>query len=548
MARLCPALPPRAALSAGDHAELDLLETLERGLSDAYTLFHSVDWALADGPREQHGEIDIVVLNRAGEVLLVEVKSGEVEFLPDGIFKRYGARTREVRSQIGLQYSAIRRRLQDSGLPDRVSHLLVLTDVVVHSETVQWPRQRIVDSGDLPRIVSRVTEVLGSGEYDAQALPRVVAFFENRFRVEPDVSALAGRVTLAATRMSAGLATWVPRIEAPGGVVRVVGTAGSGKSQLALRLLREADAAGCRAAYLCFNRPLADHMARLAPVRTPAETFHEFALRVARRDGIVPDLGAPGSFAALADHCLTRVAEDPPDLDLIVLDEVQDLQPEWVQALLGRLRPQGRAVLLEDPAQQLYKDREPFDIEGAVTVRSDENFRSPRALVRLINALRLTGREIEPLSAWEGELPDPIVASDPDDMARATERAVQRCLDRGHALGDIAVVSLKGRERSALQQLERLGRWPLRRFTGRFDAGGAAIWTDGDLLIESVRRFKGQAALAVVLTECEGPALDDMTRRLLFVGMTRARMHLEWVVSPALEEAVGRALSEEGPA
>jgi hypothetical protein len=533
-------------LSAGDHAELDLLETLERGLSDAYTLFHSVDWALADGPREQHGEIDIVVLNRAGEVLLVEVKSGEVEFLPDGIFKRYGARTREVRSQIGLQYSAIRRRLQDSGLPDRVSHLLVLTDVVVHSETVQWPRQRIVDSGDLPRIVSRVTEVLGPGEHDAQALPRVVAFFENRFRVEPDVSALAGRVTLAATRMSAGLATWVPRIEAPGGVVRVVGTAGSGKSQLALRLLREADAAGGRAAYLCFNRPLADHMARLAPVRTPAETFHEFALRVARRDGIVPDLSDPGSFAALADHCLTRVAEDPPDLDLIVLDEVQDLQPEWVQALLGRLRPQGRAVLLEDPAQQLYKDREPFDIDGAVTVRSDENFRSPRALVRLINALRLTGREIEPLSAWEGELPDPIVADGTDDMARATERAVQRCLDCGHALGDIAVVSLKGRERSALQQLERLGRWPLRRFTGRFDAGGAAIWTDGDLLVESVRRFKGQAALAVVLTECEGPALDDMTRRLLFVGMTRARMHLEWVLSPALEEAVGRALSDEG--
>jgi hypothetical protein len=25
-------------------------------------------------------------------------------------------------------------------------------------------------------------------------------------------------------------------------------------------------------------------------------------------------------------------------------------------------------------------------------------------------------------------------------------------------------------------------------------------------------------------------------------------MHLEWVLSPALEEAVGRALSDEGPA
>ena len=31
-----------------------------------------------------------------------------------------------------------------------------------------------------------------------------------------------------------------------------------------------------------------------------------------------------------------------------VIDEVQDLQPEWVQALLSRLTSDGRAVLMED--------------------------------------------------------------------------------------------------------------------------------------------------------------------------------------------------------
>lgn len=53
MARLCPALAPRTARSAGDHAELDLLDTLERGLSGAYTLFHSVDWSRASGECER---------------------------------------------------------------------------------------------------------------------------------------------------------------------------------------------------------------------------------------------------------------------------------------------------------------------------------------------------------------------------------------------------------------------------------------------------------------------------------------------------------------
>ncbi|MCK6372770.1 MAG: AAA family ATPase [Zoogloea sp.] len=349
-----------------------------------------------------------MVVNQGGDVLLVEVKSGGLEFRPDGIFKVYGDRSKDVKAQVGLQYGAMRSRLQDAGLRVNLRHLLVLPGVRVQSDTAQWPRERIVDSADLPSIVSRITQVLGPGVSDRELAGRVVAFFENRFRVQPDVSALAGRLQQASTLLSAGLATWVPRIESPSGVIRVVATAGSGKTQLALRLLRDADAAGRRAAYICFNRALADHMARVAPVRAPAETFHEFALRFARRSGRVVDFGANSAFQDIADHCIETIGEAVPDLDLVVLDEVQDLQPEWVQAMLARLRPDGRAVLLEDPAQQLYPDRAQFDIADAVTVTSNENFRSPRALVRLINGLRLTEVEVEACSACEGEMPDPI--------------------------------------------------------------------------------------------------------------------------------------------
>jgi hypothetical protein len=152
-------------------------------------------------------------------------------------------------------------------------------------------------------------------------------------------------------------------------------------------------------------------------------------------------------------------------------------------------------------------------------------------LVKLINALHLTGTEIESLGPYAGELPDPIVFDSPQAIQPCTIQAVQRCLARGFALEDIAVISMRGRERSQLLGLDTLGAWTLRRFTGAFDAGGAAVWTEGDLLVESVRRFKGQAAAAVVMTECDFAQLDAMNRRLLFVGLTRARVHLEWVVS-----------------
>jgi ATP-dependent exoDNAse (exonuclease V) beta subunit len=61
-------------------------------------------------------------------------------------------------------------------------------------------------------------------------------------------------------------------------------------------------------------------------------------------------------------------------------------------------------------------------------------------------------------------------------------------------------------------------------------------------LIDSVRRFKGQAAPAVVLTECDIAQQDDMNRRLLFVGLTRARVHLEWVISADTQKMLEQKL------
>ncbi len=80
-------------------------------------------------------------------------------------------------------------------------------------------------------------------------------------------------------------------------------------------------------------------------------------------------------------------------------------------------------------------------------------------------------------------------------------------------------------------------------FTGKFDEGSVPIWQDGELLLESVRRFKGQAAQAVVKTECDMAQLDHVNRRLLFVGLTRARVHLEWVISQATAMMLDQSLN-----
>jgi superfamily I DNA and RNA helicase len=84
----------------------------------------------------------------------------------------------------------------------------------------------------------------------------------------------------------------------------------------------------------------------------------------------------------------------------------------------------------------------------------------------------------------------------------------------------------------------------LRGFTGRYDLFGQPVFTEGELLVESVYRFKGQAAPAVVLTEVDFDDLDERAMRRLFVGATRATMKLVIVATAR----AARLLAERAPA
>jgi superfamily I DNA and RNA helicase len=76
-----------------------------------------------------------------------------------------------------------------------------------------------------------------------------------------------------------------------------------------------------------------------------------------------------------------------------------------------------------------------------------------------------------------------------------------------------------------------LGGLTTRRTTGKFDEFGNALWHEGELMVESVYRFKGQSAPAVVLCEVDFEQLTPVNAKKLFVGMTRGQVRVEVVLS-----------------
>ena len=60
----------------------------------------------------------------------------------------------------------------------------------------------------------------------------------------------------------------------------------------------------------------------------------------------------------------------------------------------------------------------------------------------------------------------------------------------------------------------------------RYDENGSQVFTEGNVHAESVYRFKGQAAQAVVVTELVFSEFNEADFRKLFVAMTRAKLLL----------------------
>ncbi len=559
MATVHPPLHTIQVMSKGLHVEFQVLSQLAAGLPDAFELYHSVDWAQVRPEGDTFGEIDIMVLNQSGDLALLEVKAGEVQFTANGLFKRYGVKNKNVSSQVRWQFAGIQHRLRSAGLQIRLMNFLILPDVTVEPDTatIGFPRERILDSQECPYLAETMLAKVGTGQPSA-AREQVRSFLLNELQCKVDVATMAGQVQSWTHHLAGGLAEWVPKLQVPSRILRVTGTAGSGKTQLALSLLRQAVTNGRKAAYVCFNRPLADHMRQLVPQGTEVRTFHQLCWAVCTKTpgSTPPELNTEG-FKQTAARYSEHVAQTGPDLDLLVVDELQDLDADWLQTLAARVRvlgtddsssstshPQDGLVLLDDPDQRLYADRDELDLPEAVLLTCHDNYRSPRQITQVINALQLTRHPVQARSPHEGNLPlfRTWPEGDVDNLRKRTQEAVQACLNAGFALHHICVVTWRGSDHSTLLKASQLGGWNLVRDSRLFDHQSQPDPGEGDLRIETLRRFKGQSAPAIVFTEIDDETWGDLERHKLFVGMTRATLHLELVMSERTERQLMQAL------
>ncbi|MBO3707215.1 MAG: ATP-dependent helicase [Candidatus Accumulibacter sp.] len=544
MARIIPDGWRELAVTGGAQREIETLAILADGLPDAYSVYHAVHWTATEGRHAIFGEIDFAVVNLAGDILLIEQKSGFLGETAAGLVKQYPGRSKSVPVQISRMVGNLRGKLASrADIPSvHTDALLYCPDYTVRNpETAGLARERIVDASAREHLCRIIQELLPA-HAKTSATPKIHAFLRDLIQLETDVSALMGHARNLVTRVSGGLARWARRLEFEPFRLRITGTAGSGKTQLALAEYRATIEAGKRPLYVCFNRPLADHFNRIAPPGGLACTYHQLCDQRLRDAGETPDFTAPDAFERLQQSAAALPASAAFVFDTIIVDEGQDISETWRDSIFRHARADARLLWLEDPLQNLY-GRPPTPLPGWVTLRSQSNYRSPRPVVELLRRLLPGEPAIEAASPIASDEIDVLDYADTAGLLARVKEAIRICYSAGFRKHDLAIVSYHGRERSQLMALDRLGQTSLRHFTGDYDLFGQPVYTDGDVLVESVYRFKGQSAPAVILAEIDFETLDDQAVRKLFVGATRSSMRLILVVH---ERSAARLLERMG--
>jgi hypothetical protein len=525
----------------GRFAERLLFDAL-RQLDDEHWVYHQYDFVTGDPLRDN--EADIVVLHPRKGILVLECKGASIRRDGNGDWWRGHERLRKnpFRQVTDIEHALVellRKRCQHilgwSSLPLGHGRAVVFPRATVDDVNLpaDIPRAIVLDRDDLAHMPSRIAAIYR--HFDTEHAPGLDTAAFKQFRKQvfaPEfrlVETLAIQidvekeelVRLSDTQRS------IVRSALANKRMRIEGGPGTGKTLVALEIVRRLASEGARVLLLCFNRRLAEELAKYRdggalPSTVEVTNFHVLCKKAAE-DACIPFDPPSGQGSAefwdttVLEHLLAAHANDKlTQYDAIVVDEAQDIAAAWwayIETLL-RDSTRGRMYLLYDPQQNVF-GRKPDGMPDYPKLILDLAYRSTRELCRA--CAELVDTEIEPaLGMPRGEPPIIEAQKQGSGAVKQIRDLVTRLLEKdGLAPEQIAMLTPHRRQHSTLAEVSEIAGYPI------LDAPGRA----GAVTHSTIGAFKGLEADVVIVLDLKP---DDPRCSLadLYTACTRARHRL----------------------
>ena len=325
----------------------------------------------------------------------------------------------------------------------------------------------------------------------------------------------------------------------------IQGSAGTGKTIMAIELLRRKVIEGLEVSMFCFNKQLGERLFSIS--KNISESKINYCGTIHSYMANKTDCKVPRNSDELAKY----YAEDLPidflvsnenldenqKLDFLIVDEAQDLiSPYYLEVLdlilKGGLRNGNWALFGDFSNQAIYLNNPKESLELLSKRASYTSFPPLRINCRNTREIAtqntlLTGAEVPEFSSknYSG---NHVVCKYPTKANRikALHEILQNILDRDIPMNKVTLLSSK-------------------RFENSFASDDNYVneLASKGLKTSTIQAYKGLENVIVILLDLDEVSSDQI-QRLLYVGISRAKQELYMILDTNLEAAVGKLIQQ----
>lgn len=561
MAKMFPDLTDAQLADVPSKAEVKVYRALRDSLSNDYVVFSQVAWILQQEEEQaKDGETDFLVCHPDSGFICIEVKGGGVGFNAQSgewfSIDRHKTKN-EIKNPISqalkAKYSILKKlkeskRWQSLSLNRVVRGHAVFFPDVGNTETLSrpdMPVKLIGSSTDISDIGSWVKGAFDYWRNDASnntplgryGVEVIKDIFARSFDVAPLVSVQLADQEIRRLVLTKDQIRVLDFLRSRRRVA-VSGGAGTGKTVLAVEKARRLATEGFRTLLTCYNRHLADSLAKTCASVPNLEvmSFHQLCHRFIDRANKASsrDLVAeakvtyPGKdlYDVQVPNALAYALEILPDrYDAIVCDEGQDFREEfWVplEFLLSDYENSPLYVFYDDN-QNLYSRVGTFPIQDEPFSLTD-NCRNTTP-IHMAAYKYYKGLAVNPPDNPGDEIQLDAIESRIQQASRINAKIVDLISKQNVLPGDITVLIADALHKTEYYSL--LNRLPLPKSAILLEEG---LRGSNTVLLDTIQRFKGLESPVVFIWGLDSINISKHSE-LLYVGMSRAKSLLTIVAS-----------------
>ena len=308
--------------------------------------------------------------------------------------------------------------------------------------------------------------------------------------------------------------------------VVIQGAAGTGKSLLALQMVRKYAAMEKQVLYLCFNKNMADYAkASLdSSEYISVSTYHHLLI-----NELNISMKSYVDITVLNDLYSQKCSEPTQKYDAIVVDEGQDLfclsTFDVLNSFLNGGMEDSSWIFFMDSNQNIFNSQKEYqetfeymrELYHPTIQKLNTNCRNTAQIARKTTALTA----VPPVKHMKLDGPNVLtrVFETENECVKLIKKEITSLLASGESQKDIIFLSPVRHENSVLRNVDKICNFPIVESTGFSD------YNKNVLNYFTVQSFKGLESKIVLYIDING-FLSTENRMINYVGMTRSKIQL----------------------